>query len=120
MITTVIYAESGGTYKTTMTANLAVAFKRMGLDVLVIDLDPQTGNLTSLFDVGENRGNPDADNLVKHILEMPDSDFDDLIETCEEGIDIIPSHDMLGDFTSNLEQKISYETGMKGQSITST
>ena len=114
MITTVIYAESGGTYKTTMTANLAVALKRMGLDVLVIDLDPQTGNLTSLFDVGENRGNPDADNLVKHILEMPDSDFDDLIETSEEGIDIIPSHDMLGDFTSNLEQKISYETGMKG------
>ncbi|MFC6751919.1 ParA family protein [Halorubrum tibetense] len=114
MITTAIYAESGGTYKTTMTANLAVALKRMGLDVLVIDLDPQTGNLTSLFDIGENRGDPDADNLVKHILEMPDGDFDDLIETSEEGVDVIPSHDMLGDFTSNLEQKISYETGVKG------
>jgi len=47
---------------------------------------------------------------------MPDGDFDDLIESTEEGVDIIPSHDMLGDFTSNLEQKISYETGMKNMS----
>jgi cellulose biosynthesis protein BcsQ len=113
MITAVVYSESGGTFKTTMTANIAVALERMGLDTLVLDLDPQEGNLTSLFDVGENRGNPDADNLVKHILEMPDGDFHNLIETSDEGVDIIPSHDMLGDFTSNLEQKISYETGMK-------
>jgi len=113
MITAVVYSESGGTYKTTMTANLAVAFERMGLNTLVLDLDPQEGNLTSLFDVGESRSDPEADNLVKHILNMPDGDFDDLIETTSEGVDVVPSHDMLGDFTSNLEQKISYETGMK-------
>jgi cellulose biosynthesis protein BcsQ len=113
MIATVVYSESGGTYKTTMTANLAVALERMGQDVLVLDLDPQEGNLTSLFDVGEHRNDPEADNLVKHILEMPDGDFHDLIETSAEGVDVVPSHDMLGDFTSNLEQKISYETGMQ-------
>jgi len=113
MIAAVIYSESGGTYKTTMTANLAVALERMGLNTLVIDLDPQEGNLTSLFDAGEHRSDPDADNLVKHILDMPDGEFKDLIEPTAEGVDIIPSHDMLGDFTSNLEQKISYETGMK-------
>jgi cellulose biosynthesis protein BcsQ len=113
MITAVVYSESGGTYKTTMTANIAVAMERMGLNTLVLDLDPQEGNLTSLFDVGAHRNDPDADNLVKHILDMPDRDFDDLIETTAEGVDIIPSHDMLGDFTSNLEQKISYETGMQ-------
>ncbi|WP_256301677.1 ParA family protein [Haloarchaeobius salinus] len=116
MITAVVYSESGGTYKTTMTANIAVALERMGLNTLVLDLDPQEGNLTSLFDAGENRSDPEADNLVKHILDMPDGEFDDLIETTDEGIDIIPSHDMLGDFTSNLEQKISYETGMKNMS----
>ena len=116
MITAVIYSESGGTYKTTMTANVAVALERMGLNTLMLDLDPQEGNLTSLFDAGENRSDPDADNLVKHILDMPDGDFHDLIERTEEGVDIIPSHDMLGDFTSNLEQKISYETGMKNMS----
>jgi len=113
MIATVVYSESGGTYKTTTTANLAVSFERMGLDTCVIDLDPQEGNLTSLFDVGASRSDPDADNLVKHILGMPDGEFTDLIETADEGVDVIPSHDMLGDFTSNLEQKIAYETGMK-------
>jgi len=113
MIAAVVYSESGGTYKTTMTANLAVALERMGLNTLVIDLDPQEGNLTTLFDLGENRDNPAADNLVKHILEQPDGEFEDLIETSEEGVDVVPSHDMLGDFTSNLEQKITYETGMK-------
>lgn len=113
MITPVVYSESGGTYKTTMTANLAVALNRMGLNVLVLDLDPQEGNLTTLFDVGEHRSDPDADNLVKHILEQPDGEFVDLIETSDEGIDIVPGHDMLGDFTSNLEQKISYETSMQ-------
>ncbi|WP_254810652.1 ParA family protein [Natronosalvus amylolyticus] len=113
MITAVVYSESGGTYKTTTTANLAVSLQRMGLETCVIDLDPQEGNLTSLFDVGEYRSDPDADNLVKHILEMPDGDFHDLIETSSEGVDVVPSHDMLGDFTSNLEQKISYESGMR-------
>jgi len=116
MITAVVYSESGGTYKTTMTGNLAVALQRMGLNTLMVDLDPQEGNLTSLFDVGENRSDPDADNLVKHILDMPDGEFGNLIESTAEGVDIIPSHDMLGDFTSNLEQKISYETGMQNMS----
>ena len=116
MITAVVYSESGGTFKTTMTANIAVALQRMGQDTLVLDLDPQEGNLTSLFNVGKHRSDPDADNLVKHILGMPDGKFHDLIETSDEGIDIIPSHGMLGDFTSNLEQKISYETGMKNMS----
>jgi len=116
MITAVVYSESGGTYKTTMTANLAVALERMGLRTLVIDLDPQEGNLTSLFDTGASRSDPDADNLVKHILDMPDGPFQELIETTAEGVDIVPSHDMLGDFTSNLEQKISYETGMQNMS----
>lgn len=113
MIRSVVYAESGGTYKTTTTANLAVALDRMGFDVLAIDLDPQEGNLTTLFDVGEHRDDPEADNIVRHILEMPEGDFEDLVETSAEGVDVIPSHDMLGDFTSNLEQKISYETQMK-------
>lgn len=116
MITAVVYSESGGTYKTTMTANLAVALERMDQNTLVIDLDPQEGNLTSLFDAGEQRTDPDADNLVKHILDMPDGEFQDLIEPTAEGVDIIPSHDMLGDFTSNLEQKISYETGVQNMS----
>lgn len=41
MITAVVYSESGGTYKTTMTANIAVALERMSLNTLILDLDPQ-------------------------------------------------------------------------------
>ena len=37
--------QKGGVAKTTSTLNLAVAFAEHGLDVLVVDLDPQ-GNLT--------------------------------------------------------------------------
>lgn len=111
MITAVVYSESGGTYKTTMTANIAVALERMGQNTLVLDLDPQEGNLTSLFDVGVNRSDPEADNLVKHILDMLDGDFHDLIETTDEGVDIIPSHDMLGDFTSNWSRTFPTKRG---------
>jgi cellulose biosynthesis protein BcsQ len=114
MISVVVYSESGGTFKTTTTGNLAEAFQRGGLDTLVIDLDPQEGNLTTLFDVGEDRSDPDADNIVRHILERPKGPFEDLIKTSSEGVDVVPSHDMLGDFTSNLEQKISYEAQMEG------
>lgn len=116
MITAVVYAESGGTYKSTMTANIAVAFQRMGLKTLVIDLDPQTGNLSKLFRAADSQADPEADNLVKHIFDMGDGDFFDIIETSEEGVDLIPAHGMLGDFTSTLERKITYETGMKSMS----
>jgi cellulose biosynthesis protein BcsQ len=113
MITGVIYSESGGTTKTTTTANLGVASARMGLDTLVIDLDPQEANLTHLFGAGEHRHDEEADNLASHILEMGEGDFYDLIKSTKEGVDIIPAHDMLENFTSNLEQKINYETGVK-------
>lgn len=82
-------------------------------------MTPSIG-LTSLFDVGEHRSDPDADNLVRHILEMPEGNFEDLIETSNEGVDVIPNHDMLRDFTSNLEQKIPYETGMRKPTATSS
>jgi chromosome partitioning protein len=45
-----ILSQKGGTGKTTTVRTLADAFRRAGLNVLAVDLDPQ-GNLSDYFDV---------------------------------------------------------------------
>jgi chromosome partitioning protein len=45
-----VLSQKGGTGKTTAVRHLADVFRRVGLDVLAIDLDPQ-GNLSDYFDV---------------------------------------------------------------------
>ena len=49
-----VLSQKGGTGKTTMVRTLADVLRRVGLDVLAVDLDPQ-GNLSDYFDV-----DPDA------------------------------------------------------------
>ncbi|WP_331232415.1 ParA family protein [Natronorarus salvus] len=111
-ITYTVYSESGGIHKTTWTANLAEAHARQGFDVLVIDLDHQAANLTYLFDVDKGRDDPDADNLVRHVLGRPNGDFEDLIHSTDEGIDVLPAHDMLEEFTVLLLQRERFEDKM--------
>lgn len=108
-ITYTVYSESGGIHKSTWTANLAAAHARQGFDTLVIDLDHQAANLTYLFDVGTGRDDPDADNLVRHVLDRPNGPFDDLIHSTDEGIDVLPAHDMLEEFTELLLQRERFE-----------
>jgi chromosome partitioning protein len=57
-----ILSQKGGTGKTTMARTLADVFRRVGLDVLVVDLDPQ-GNLSDYFDV-----DPDAYPTIGEVL----------------------------------------------------
>lgn len=99
-----VYAESGGTFKTTTTANTAKALSRKGLDVLVNDFDPQEGCLSYLFDLVDDKDNPDADNIVRHIGNRPRGDFDDLIRPSGEGFDVIPSHNSLLRFSEQIRQ----------------
>jgi len=94
MLTYTVYSEAGGVGKTTLAANLAVAHARADLDVLVVPLDPQDGDLSKLFDVDHNRGNSDVDTLVHHLAGSPRGPFEDLAETVE-GIDMIPEHNRL-------------------------
>lgn len=101
-ITATTYSEAGGVGKTTLTANLARARADDGDDVLTIDLDPQEGSLTHLVDAGDHRSDPDADNLVRHLVGAPLGDLEDIIEDTGEGFDIIPSHHMLEDLTRHL------------------
>jgi chromosome partitioning protein len=60
--TITVLSQKGGTGKTTTVRTLADAYRRAGLDVLCVDLDPQ-GNLSDYFDVP-----PDATPTVADVL----------------------------------------------------
>src|SRR3954451_21766415 len=60
--TIAVLSLKGGTGKTTTVRTLADVFRRLGLDVLAIDLDPQ-GNLSDYFDVA-----PDASPTMADVL----------------------------------------------------
>src|SRR5213080_1811575 len=63
MATTIaVLSQKGGTGKTTAVRTLADVFRRAGLEVLAVDLDPQ-GNLSDYFDVP-----PDASPTVADVL----------------------------------------------------
>src|SRR3712207_223240 len=63
MATTIaVLSQKGGTGKTTTVRTLTDVYRRVGLDVLAVDLDPQ-GNLSDYFDVPA-----DADPTVADVL----------------------------------------------------
>jgi cellulose biosynthesis protein BcsQ len=97
MLTYTPVSEAGGVGKTTTAATLAVSHARAGYDVLAIDLDTQNGSLTYLFGPEYDRGDPEADNLVRHLVGRPKGDFHELTHEVEHGVDLIPSHNMLED-----------------------
>lgn len=104
MLSYTVYSEAGGVGKTSLTANIAKAHQRAGLDVLVVPLDPQDGNLSRLFDVDTDRTDSAADSLVRHLVDNPAGPFDDLIRTAE-GVDIIPEHNTLSDLPDHLARE---------------
>ena len=60
--TIAVLSQKGGTGKTTLVRTLTDVLRRVGLDVLPVDLDPQ-GNLSDYFDV-----DPDASPTVGEVL----------------------------------------------------
>jgi cellulose biosynthesis protein BcsQ len=105
MLSYAVYSEAGGVGKTTMTANLAVAHARAGLDVLAVPLDPQDGDLSYLFDIDQDRANSDVETLVHHLVDRNRGDLTDLIKTVEHGVDIIPEHNRLEDLAEALRKE---------------
>lgn len=105
MLSYAVYSEAGGVGKTTLTANLAVAHARAGLDVLAVPLDPQDGDLSYLFDVDHDRTESDVDTLVHHLVGRGMGEFSDLIRTVEHGVDIIPEHNRLEDLGETLRKE---------------
>lgn len=104
MVQYTVYSEAGGTYKTTTAANAAVAHHRRGHDVLAIDLDPQEGSLSYIFDVDDEKHDENADNIVRHMIKRPEGEFDDLVRETDEGPDVLPSHAMLERLSSLLDR----------------
>jgi chromosome partitioning protein len=60
--TIAVLSQKGGTGKTTTVRTLADVFRRVGLETLAVDLDPQ-GNLSDYFDV-----DPDAEPTISDVL----------------------------------------------------
>jgi chromosome partitioning protein len=76
----------GGVGKTTTAVNLAAAFGRSGLKVLLIDLDPQA---SASYSVGVTRDQVQAS--VAEVLAGDIPAADAIVETAFEGISLLPS-----------------------------
>src|ERR671923_529857 len=61
-LTIAVLSQKGGTGKTTLVRTLTDVLRRVGMDVLPVDLDPQ-GNLSDYFDV-----DPDASPTIGEVL----------------------------------------------------
>ena len=61
-VTIAVLSQKGGTGKTTMVRTLTDVLRRLGLEVLAVDLDPQ-GNLSDYFDV-----DPEASPSIGDVL----------------------------------------------------
>jgi chromosome partitioning protein len=65
--TITVLSQKGGTGKTTTVRTLADAYRRAGVEVLCVDLDPQ-GNLSDYFDVPADASPTVADVLAGQVL----------------------------------------------------
>ena len=97
--------------------NLAAAHRRHGQRTLLIDLDPQNGGASHHLGVDENRSDPETDNLVRHLIDRPTGEFDDLIHEATHGIHVIPSHNMLDSLETNLQRAQEMEQDMGGRFV---
>jgi chromosome partitioning protein len=77
--------QKGGVAKTTSVASLGAAFAEAGRRVLLVDLDPQA---CLTFSLGVD---PDAVEGSVHDVLVGGDDLADVVVTCEEGVDLVPS-----------------------------
>jgi chromosome partitioning protein len=96
-----VLSQKGGTGKTTTVRTLADAFRRAGLSVLVVDLDPQ-GNLSDYFDVP-----PEAHPTVADVF----SGQATLAEATHDGI--VPANLLLAEAELSLAGKIGRELSLR-------
>jgi pilus assembly protein CpaE len=81
-----VCSTKGGVGKTTISANLAVAYNKQNLKVIVLDLDLQFGDVALLFDLQPARTLYD---WVKQSYENGDKSYDRFLLKHKSGIDIL-------------------------------
>src|SRR3954462_2291510 len=77
--------QKGGVAKTTSVASIGAALAELGQRVLLVDLDPQA---CLTFSLGVD---PDTVERSVHDVLTGSAEVGDVVVTCEEGVDLVPS-----------------------------
>jgi chromosome partitioning protein len=101
-----VLSQKGGTGKTTAVRHLADAFRRAGLRVAAVDLDPQ-GNLSDYFDV-----DPEAEPTVRDVL-VGSAKAKTALHVAPEGISVIPANLQLAEAEVALAGKMGRELTLR-------
>jgi chromosome partitioning protein len=80
-----VLSQKGGTGKTTAVRHLADVFRRAGLSVLAVDLDPQ-GNLSDYFDI-----DPEAEPTTRDVL-VGQAKARAAVHESPDGVAVIPAN----------------------------
>ena len=101
-----VLSQKGGTGKTTAVRHLADTFRRAGLRVAAVDLDPQ-GNLSDYFDV-----DPEADPTIRDVL-VGSAKAKAALHDAPDGVSVIPSNLQLAEAEVALAGKMGRELTLR-------
>jgi chromosome partitioning protein len=101
-----VLSQKGGTGKTTAVRHLADTFRRAGLRVAAVDLDPQ-GNLSDYFDV-----DPEAEPTVRDVL-VGAVKAKAAVHVSPDGVSVIPSNLQLAEAEVALAGKMGRELTLR-------
>jgi chromosome partitioning protein len=101
-----VLSQKGGTGKTTAVRHLADVFRRTGLNVLAIDLDPQ-GNLSDYFDIA-----PEAEPTIRDVL-LGQAKARAAVHPSPDGVSVIPANLSLAEAEVALAGKMGRELTLR-------